>query len=209
MGEWVRYKLDRRTDHILVDEAQDTNAAQWEIVEALAAEYFSGLERGRAAQRTMFMVGDFKQAIFGFQGTDPQRIRAMRATASREARSASRGRCDGRRATAAREFRDLSIDASFRSAPAVLDVVDAVIAEVGHERDGPAASRPTATRASCRPAGPGRAVAAVRGRRRGASDEGEEGWLGESERRYADAAGAAGPRMARRGAGAGQRPSGR
>ena len=26
MGEWVRYKLDQRTDHILVDEAQDTNA---------------------------------------------------------------------------------------------------------------------------------------------------------------------------------------
>ena len=32
MGEWVRYKLDQRTDHILVDEAQDTNAAQWDIV---------------------------------------------------------------------------------------------------------------------------------------------------------------------------------
>src|SRR3546814_17679929 len=24
-GEWVRFKLDQRTDHILVDEAQDTN----------------------------------------------------------------------------------------------------------------------------------------------------------------------------------------
>ena len=32
MGEWVRYKLDQRTDHILVDEAQDTNEAQWDIV---------------------------------------------------------------------------------------------------------------------------------------------------------------------------------
>ncbi|MEO8454780.1 MAG: UvrD-helicase domain-containing protein, partial [Sphingomicrobium sp.] len=31
MGEWVRYKLDQRTDHVLVDEAQDTNEAQWDI----------------------------------------------------------------------------------------------------------------------------------------------------------------------------------
>src|SRR5205085_10692384 len=32
MGEWVRYKLDRQVDHVLVDVAQDTNAAQWEII---------------------------------------------------------------------------------------------------------------------------------------------------------------------------------
>ena len=42
MGDWVRYKLDQRTDHILVDEAQDTNARQWNIVGALTEEFFSG-----------------------------------------------------------------------------------------------------------------------------------------------------------------------
>ena len=42
MGDWVRYKLDRQVDHVLVDEAQDTNAAQWEIIDALVEEYFSG-----------------------------------------------------------------------------------------------------------------------------------------------------------------------
>src|SRR5690606_23526013 len=42
IGDWVRFKLDRRTDHILVDESQDTNRAQWDIVQALAEEYFSG-----------------------------------------------------------------------------------------------------------------------------------------------------------------------
>ncbi|HEU5286191.1 MAG TPA: UvrD-helicase domain-containing protein, partial [Sphingomicrobium sp.] len=36
MGEWVRYKLDRRTDHILVDESQDTNRDQWKIIKPLA-----------------------------------------------------------------------------------------------------------------------------------------------------------------------------
>ena len=42
MGEWVRYKLDQRTDHILVDEAQDTNRDQWEIVGALATAVRTG-----------------------------------------------------------------------------------------------------------------------------------------------------------------------
>jgi len=42
-AEWIRYKLDRRFDHILVDEAQDTNAAQWRIVlDGLVADFFSG-----------------------------------------------------------------------------------------------------------------------------------------------------------------------
>ncbi|WP_367947388.1 UvrD-helicase domain-containing protein [Sphingopyxis sp. BSNA05] len=39
MAEWIRYKLDQRTDHILIDEAQDTNVAQWDIVRALASEF--------------------------------------------------------------------------------------------------------------------------------------------------------------------------
>ena len=45
MGDWVRYKLDRQVDHVLVDEAQDTNAAQWEIIERLVEEYLQRLER--------------------------------------------------------------------------------------------------------------------------------------------------------------------
>ena len=64
MGDWVRYKLDRRTDHILVDESQDTNREQWEIVQALASEFFAGAGAVEGRVRTIFMVGDFKQAIF-------------------------------------------------------------------------------------------------------------------------------------------------
>ena len=74
MGDWVRYKLDRQIDHVLVDEAQDTNAAQWEIIEQLVEEYFSGSSETERRARTLFMVGDFKQAIYGFQGTDPERV---------------------------------------------------------------------------------------------------------------------------------------
>ncbi|MBA3905042.1 MAG: hypothetical protein C0522_15425, partial [Rhodocyclaceae bacterium] len=69
-GDWVRFKLDQRIAHVLVDEAQDTNTAQWAIVGALVEEYFAG-EGAQDGPRSLFAVGDVKQAIFGFQGTDP------------------------------------------------------------------------------------------------------------------------------------------
>ena len=126
MGEWVRYKLDRQIDHVLVDEAQDTNAAQWEIIERLVEEYFSGSSEADRRARTLFMVGDFKQAIYGFQGTDPARFS--------EAREHFRRLADELlEEDNATHFRDLSIAASFRSAQPVLDVVDAVIETVGPE----------------------------------------------------------------------------
>jgi ATP-dependent helicase/nuclease subunit A len=126
IGEWVRYKLDREVDHVLVDEAQDTNAAQWEIIESIVEEYFSGSSEAEQRRRTLFMVGDFKQAIYGFQGTDPERFREAREQFKRRSENLSD-------ADAATEFRDLSIAASFRSAQPVLDVVDSVISALGPE----------------------------------------------------------------------------
>src|SRR4051794_4189365 len=131
MGEWVRYKLDRQVDHVLVDEAQDTNAAQWEIIEHLVEEFFSGSSEADQRARTLFMVGDFKQAIYGFQGTDPQRFREEREKYKRRAAAMSTADDLFSYRQNAREFRDLSISASFRSAQPVLDVVDAVVGLVG------------------------------------------------------------------------------
>ena len=34
VADWVLYKLDGGIDHILVDEAQDTNPEQWEVIAA-------------------------------------------------------------------------------------------------------------------------------------------------------------------------------
>jgi len=132
MGDWVRFKLDRQIDHILVDEAQDTNEAQWEIIRRLVEEFFSGSSEAEERWRTLFVVGDFKQSIYGFQGSNPQSfVAAVRefqrqADALREAQEPAAGD------QLAREFRSLSIAASFRSAQPVLDVVDAVIDSVGH-----------------------------------------------------------------------------
>jgi len=186
MGEWVRYKLDQRTDHILVDEAQDTNADQWAIVDALAGEFFSGNPETEDRWRTLFMVGDYKQAIFGFQGTNPKEYEQFRARIASRAGAlvVAADEAEAR----ARAFRDLSIDASFRSSPPVLEVVDALIGEVGHQAMGLGA-----------PPNPHRAHFAGRPGRvelwpaydpelqTNESDEGEEGWIDERDRLYADA----------------------
>lgn len=124
IAEWIRYKLDQRIDHILVDEAQDTNAAQWRIVRTLAEEFFASEWQPGDKVRTIFTVGDFKQAIFGFQGTSPANFAAAQILFQRDADNSGH------------DFHDLSLDRSFRSTPAVLDVVDRTISTLRAERLG-------------------------------------------------------------------------
>ena len=118
-GEWVRFKLDQRTDHILVDEAQDTNMRQWGIVLSLAEEFFAVHGDDMERARTLFTVGDRKQAIFGFQGTDPQAF----ATA--------RDLFHALGARAGQDFRAVDLVSNYRSTPAVLKVADAWLAAGG------------------------------------------------------------------------------
>ncbi|MDR3290173.1 MAG: UvrD-helicase domain-containing protein [Rickettsiales bacterium] len=69
---WVNYKLDGGIEHILIDEAQDTSPIQWEIVKCITEEFFAGQNRQteNGINRTIFVVGDEKQSIFGFQGAN-------------------------------------------------------------------------------------------------------------------------------------------
>jgi ATP-dependent helicase/nuclease subunit A len=115
---WVLYKLDGGVDHILVDEAQDTAPDQWEIVRALAGEFFAGegRPRERGLERTLFVVGDEKQSIYSFQGADPSRL------VSETSRYVDEIRAAGRRAS------HVPLQASWRSAAEVLSFVDAVFA---------------------------------------------------------------------------------
>jgi ATP-dependent helicase/nuclease subunit A len=185
MGDWVRYKLDQRTDHVLVDESQDTNRDQWEIIQALAGEYFSGLGTSERRHRTMFMVGDYKQAIFRFQGTNPDEFKR----AADWVRDQSEGLLDAvedadERAFSPPEFRSLSIDASFRSAQPVLDVVDAVIDDVGHRNMG-LEDAPNRHRAHFAKRGGMVELWAPFEAPVVDEDAGEEGWVDETDRLYA------------------------
>jgi ATP-dependent helicase/nuclease subunit A len=183
MGEWVRYKLDRRTDHILVDESQDTNAAQWEIIHALAEEFFAGAGAVENRHRTIFMVGDFKQAIFRFQGTDPQEFKRARAWV-RDQSDTLRAAADEDSEIALPEYRELSIDASFRSSQAVLDAVDSTIDEIGYPNMG-LPEQPNRHRAHFKRHGVVELWKPFALPDDDNEDAGEEGWLGEDARLYA------------------------
>ena len=116
IAPWVLYKLDGGLDHILVDEAQDTSRAQWGIVTALAEEFFAGLGARPDQNRTLFVVGDEKQSIFSFQHADPDAFAEMRQFFARRIEDAEK------------PFREVPLHMSFRSAPAILQAVDAVFA---------------------------------------------------------------------------------
>ncbi len=62
----LEFRLDCGVHHLLLDEFQDTAPEQWNILEPLAAPLVN--TPGPNGQRSMFCVGDTKQAIYGWRG---------------------------------------------------------------------------------------------------------------------------------------------
>jgi exodeoxyribonuclease V beta subunit len=92
--------LRDRYRHVVVDEFQDTDPLQWEILSRLFADC--------APDRTLVLIGDPKQAIYGFRGADVHTYR--RARDQVVARGVS-----------------TRLDTSFRATPQLLDALHAVI----------------------------------------------------------------------------------
>ena len=109
---WVLYRLDGGIDHILVDEAQDTSPAQWDVIKALSAEITAGEGARTDRPRTIFVVGDKKQSIYSFQGADARRF----DTTAEEFRQ---------KLEHAGGLQSRELTYSFRSSPAILTAVDA------------------------------------------------------------------------------------
>ncbi|MDF1722462.1 MAG: double-strand break repair helicase AddA [Minwuia sp.] len=108
---WVHYKLDQGIDHILIDEAQDTSPAQWDIARELSEEFFVG-HGAREATRTVFAVGDEKQSIYSFQGADPKGFQTNRDWFANRVHDVGEG------------FAPIDLQLSFRSTTAILTAVD-------------------------------------------------------------------------------------
>ncbi len=74
--EWqnILYSFDEHTDHILVDEFQDTSTLQWRIIDKLTEEWRSGMGAKRVAGKTptIFLVGDDKQSIYLFRDANSE-----------------------------------------------------------------------------------------------------------------------------------------
>lgn len=114
---WVLFKLDQGVDHILVDEAQDTNPEQWHVIESMTREFFAGSGARDDIERTIFVVGDEKQSIFSFQRADPRAFSKMRHYFAQQVE------------TAGKNWRPIDLNVSFRSTSAVLASVDHIFAD--------------------------------------------------------------------------------
>ncbi len=115
--QWVQYKLDQRVDHLLLDEFQDTSGTQWLLLLPLLEEMAAGdVERLRSA----FIVGDIKQSIYGFRRANSELLAV--------ATNWMQGHLQGVSATLAQ---------SYRSAPAIIEWVNALFADQGLLKDFP------------------------------------------------------------------------
>ncbi|MFV0431543.1 MAG: double-strand break repair helicase AddA [Alphaproteobacteria bacterium] len=112
---WVHYKLDEGIDHILLDEAQDTSPKQWKIIEHLSREFFMDLEQDNHKNRTLFVVGDFKQSIYSFQGARPEAFFIYQNRFMKMAQDAQK------------PFENIELDTNFRSTSPILQFTDNVI----------------------------------------------------------------------------------
>jgi ATP-dependent helicase/nuclease subunit A len=185
MAEWVRYKLDRQFDHVLVDEAQDTNAAQWDIINALVGDFFTGAGQRGDRLRTLFVVGDYKQAIFRFQGTSPENFARARDRVQRQLAAVAEAIAEPERA-----LLDLGLARSYRTAAPVLDFVDRAIAAIGPARFGNIA-RIDPHMGEDRPGmvamwHPVAAPAGADDEPETDGEDGDEGWLSRPDRQLAD-----------------------
>ena len=114
---WVLYKLDGGIDHVLVDEAQDTNPDQWEVIRRLTEEFFVGARRRSIA----------------IARSSPSATPSSRSSASSAPIRASSPRCaswfEEQSQRRQQSFEPVELTVSFRSTPAVLDAVDWVFGD--------------------------------------------------------------------------------
>lgn len=73
--EDLYYRLDGRIDHILLDEFQDTSVAQFRLLQPMLAELCAQDEGGRS----VLVVGDVKQSLYGWREAEPELLRRLDA----------------------------------------------------------------------------------------------------------------------------------
>ncbi|MFT5882219.1 MAG: ATP-dependent helicase/nuclease subunit A [Crocinitomicaceae bacterium] len=64
----LAYRLDSQFRHWMLDEFQDTSRRQWDVIEPVINEAVIDHE----GERSLFVVGDTKQSIYGWRGGEPR-----------------------------------------------------------------------------------------------------------------------------------------
>lgn len=104
----IHFRMDGQFDHWLLDEFQDTSRLQWSILENLVDEVVMDPE----GRRSLFFVGDIKQAIYGWRGGDAGLFEAVSARYSAPGHSSP--------------LETLNLQESWRSGPEVIELVNCV-----------------------------------------------------------------------------------
>lgn len=113
----LSYRLDYRIEHLLVDEFQDTSLSQYYLIKALTAQWSDG------DNRTLFLVGDPMQSIYGFRQAEVKLFLEV-----------------ARGALGSVRLNHLQLTANFRSTPSIVEWVNTafenIMAEDDHEHGG-------------------------------------------------------------------------
>lgn len=117
--EWqnVLFSFDEHTDHILIDEFQDTSTLQWKIIDKLTEEWRSGIgaKRESGIKPTIFLVGDDKQSIYSFRGANVNIFREAKEKLSEWLSD---------------EYHFIEIVENYRSLPSIVNFVNSLFEKV-------------------------------------------------------------------------------
>ena len=105
--EILLYSLNLSFSHILIDEAQDISKAQWALLQKIIKSTYN-------FDSSIFIVGDYKQSIYGFQGADPEHFLTINQFYKTELKKVSKS------------WEYLELTHSFRSKKEILEAVDKV-----------------------------------------------------------------------------------
>jgi len=110
------YRLDAKYDHWLLDEFQDTSRIQWKVLGSFIDEVI----QDSGGDRSLFYVGDTKQAIYSWRGGDPKLFFEI---------FNHNNQGSGKRIVE----RELKV--SYRSAKEIVDVVNRVFGKLGEHAE--------------------------------------------------------------------------
>jgi ATP-dependent helicase/nuclease subunit A len=100
----------------LVDEAQDTSPLQWDILRMISGDFFASSKTSQMPN-SIFVVGDTKQSIYGFQGADPSAFSHSRAEIAAQIKNNMR------------DIQEIPLAQSFRSVAPILNTVDSFFSD--------------------------------------------------------------------------------
>ena len=118
-NDMARKSVQANIDHIMVDECQDLNPLQSEVLR-LMTEHIATDDK----DKSFWMVGDDKQSIYQFRGSDPEAFIALDQQG----------------------FKDRQITTNYRCAPEFVDAANKLIANNEHQIPMEAKARPDRAR---------------------------------------------------------------